>query len=240
MTTTKKTTDASSEKTLVLTTIAHEMRNFVTLIGGSVRLLLRDDIGPLNATQRKILRECQSSSERLNNFIDEIVALSRASRVKLKTAFENVYVTSFIRRVVRKFRGLAQEKDIAIRTRIARTRNPLVRMDQDRIEQVMINLLVNAIQYTEPGGRIEVRVTVPADDLVEVRVEDNGRGLLPEEQEIIFQEYKVGNAVSRENSMGLGLAICKKIIDDHHGRIWAETRNGGGSKFIFTLPVTTP
>jgi signal transduction histidine kinase len=112
-----------------------------------------------------------------------------------------------------------------------------LRADERKIRQVVLNLLSNAIKFTPEGGRIEV-VAVPRDEFVEVSVSDTGVGIAPEDQEAVFEEFRqVGTAAKKVEGTGLGLALSRKFIELHDGRIWLESRVGIGSTFTFSIPV---
>src|SRR2546422_6034252 len=109
--------------------------------------------------------------------------------------------------------------------------------DERKIKQVLLNLLSNAIKFTPEGGRVEVRA-VPVDEHVEVAVSDTGVGIAPEHHEAVFEEFRqVGAAEKRAEGTGLGLALARKFIELHGGRIWVKSQVGTGSTFTFTLPV---
>jgi signal transduction histidine kinase len=112
-----------------------------------------------------------------------------------------------------------------------------VRTDERKIRQVVLNLLSNAIKFTPDGGRIDVRA-LPGDGDVEVSVSDTGVGIAAEDQEAIFEEFRqVGTAAKKVEGTGLGLALSRKFIKLHGGRIWVESQVGRGSTFTFTIPI---
>ena len=112
-----------------------------------------------------------------------------------------------------------------------------VRADERKIKQVILNLLSNAIKFTTEEGRIELRA-VPGDAGVEVSVSDTGVGIAPEDQEAIFEEFRqVGTAAKKVEGTGLGLALSRKFIELHGGRIWVHSQVGVGSTFTFTIPA---
>ena len=114
-----------------------------------------------------------------------------------------------------------------------------IHADERKVRQVVLNLLSNAIKFTPEGGRIEVRA-VPVDGSVEISVTDTGVGIAPEDQEPIFEEFKqVGTAAKKVEGTGLGLALSRRFVELHGGRIWVESEVGVGSTFTFTLPVRT-
>jgi signal transduction histidine kinase len=111
-----------------------------------------------------------------------------------------------------------------------------IRSDERKVKQVLLNLLSNAIKFTPEGGRIEVRAA-PADGMVEVSVTDTGIGIAPEDLETVFEEFRqVGTADKKAEGTGLGLALSRKFIELHGGRIWVTSQVGVGSTFTFTLP----
>ena len=145
----------------------------------------------------------------------------------LPTALDNALV--LIReRAVR--RGITLKR--AIDERLGEMRG-----DERKIKQVVLNLLSNAIKFTPEGGRIGV-AGGPVDGLVEVAVSDTGVGIAPEDQEAVFEEFRqVGAAEKKAEGTGLGLALCRKFIELHGGRIWVKSQVGVGSTFTFTIPV---
>ena len=113
-----------------------------------------------------------------------------------------------------------------------------MRADERKLKQVLLNILSNAIKFTPEGGRIEVRA-MPMDGSVEVSVTDTGVGIAPEDQEAVFEEFRqVGTADKKVEGTGLGLALSRKFIELHGGRIWVKSEVGKGSTFRFTLPLS--
>ncbi len=113
----------------------------------------------------------------------------------------------------------------------------MIRADERKVKQVLLNLLSNALKFTPEGGRIDVRAAV-SDSMVEVSVADTGVGIAPEDQEAVFEEFRqVGMADKKVEGTGLGLALSRKFIELHGGRIWVNSEVGRGSTFTFTLPV---
>jgi two-component system sensor histidine kinase KdpD len=110
------------------------------------------------------------------------------------------------------------------------------------MEQVLINLIKNAIQYTPEGGGIEVTATAVShfSPAVKVSVADSGAGIPAKDRRKIFREFMIGKNSHNGEAVGLGLAVCKKIVEAHNGKIWLESAKGTGNRFIFTLPMTKP
>ena len=113
-----------------------------------------------------------------------------------------------------------------------------IKADERKIKQVLLNLLSNAIKFTPEGGRITVQAT-PKNGHVEVSVRDTGIGIAPEDQGAVFEEFRqVGSSAAKQQGTGLGLALCRKFIELHGGKIWVDSEVGTGSTFIFALPAT--
>ena len=109
--------------------------------------------------------------------------------------------------------------------------------DQRKVKQVLLNLLSNAVKFTPEGGRIEVRAGI-ADGDAEIAVTDTGSGIAPEDHDAVFEEFRqVGTAERKAEGTGLGLALCRKFVELHGGRIWVKSDLGHGSTFTFTIPV---
>src|SRR5262249_3027784 len=113
----------------------------------------------------------------------------------------------------------------------------MIRADERKVKQVVLNLLSNAIKFTPEGGRIDVRAAMN-EELVEVSVADTGVGIAPEDQDKVFEEFRqVGTADKKVEGTGLGLALSRRFVELHGGRIWVKSVVGEGSTFTFTLPV---
>ena len=113
----------------------------------------------------------------------------------------------------------------------------IIRADERKLKQVLLNLLSNALKFTPEGGKIDVRAAVN-DGVAEISVTDTGVGIAPEEQEAVFEEFRqVGTAAKKVEGTGLGLTLCRKFVELHGGRIWVKSHAGQGSTFTFTLPV---
>ena len=113
-----------------------------------------------------------------------------------------------------------------------------IRADQRKVKQVLLNLLSNAVKFTPEGGRIDVRAGF-ADGTAEISVTDTGIGIAPEDHDAVFEEFRqVGAADKKAEGTGLGLALCRKFVELHGGRIWVKSQVGSGSTFTFTLPLS--
>jgi two-component system sensor histidine kinase GlrK len=224
--------------------VSHELRTPLTAIQEGTALLLEEVPGPLSASQREILQVVRSHGERLYHSLSSMLDLSKMEAGMM----EYVRVLSDLRllidRSVETVRLAAQKKDIQLQIESVSSL-PLLSCDEQRMQQVLDNLLVNAVKFTSERGTVTVSAALKAEEdnprgWVEVRVCDSGPGIPPEEVERIFDKFYQSShhrAVTQRGT-GLGLALVRHIVEAHGGRVWVESRLGEGSTFVFLLPVT--
>jgi signal transduction histidine kinase len=182
------------------------------------------------------LQRIQSNGRHLLGLINDVLDLSKIEAGQLHLSVTTYSMKEVVATVVTATEGLASEKKLALRA-IASENLPTGEGDERRITQVLLNLVGNALKFTEAGG-VEVRASMENDHF-ELSVSDTGPGIPAEERERIFEEFhQLDTSTTRtKGGTGLGLAISKKIIEMHGGRIWVESDFGHGSTFHFTLPV---
>jgi signal transduction histidine kinase len=220
----------------LLAIVSHELRTPVTVIGGYGRILLREEVGSLTPEQRRFLEESNKACRRLDAFIDRLLAGSQVAQ-----GGEVLEVRSGGLRL------LLEEVAERMQPLFAARRSRLVldapdecraRFDPMRIEQVLTNLLDNALKYAGPDATVEVAaraVECGGRPMLEVAVSDDGPGIPPADRQRVFQAYVRGPGAAA-NGLGLGLALCKRIVEGHGGAISIGDRPGGGCRFAFTLP----
>ncbi len=148
-----------------------------------------------------------------------------------------VLVEDVVSEAVEELHGLAQEKNVGV-TSECESPAPVIRADRDKVQQILSNLLQNAIAFTPPGGRVGVHTHVRPDGQVQVSVTDTGEGIPSSETEkIFFPFYRGHSGPQAPRGTGLGLAISKDLVELHGGRIWVESTPGKGSRFVFTMPA---
>ena len=228
---------ASQHKSEFLANMSHELRTPLNAIIGFSEVLSERMFGELNEKQDEYLKDIHASGQHLLSLINDILDLSKieAGRMELEvTAFD---LPAALDNALTLVRERAGRRGIALRQAVDE-RVGEIRADERKLKQVLLNLLSNAIKFTPEGGRIEVRA-VPVDGSVEVSVIDTGVGIAPEDQEAVFEEFRqVGTADKKVEGTGLGLALSRKFVELHGGRIWVKSRVGIGSTFAFTLPLT--
>jgi signal transduction histidine kinase len=228
---------ASRHKSEFLANMSHELRTPLNAIIGFSEVLAARMFGEVNAKQAEYLQDILESGRHLLSLINDILDLSKieAGRMELEPA--DFDLPSAIENALILVRERASRHGIALASTVDE-RLGLIRGDERKVKQVLLNLLSNALKFTPEGGRIDVRAAV-REGWAEVSVADTGVGIAPEDQEAVFEEFRqVGTADKKVEGTGLGLALSRKFIELHGGRIWVESELGRGSTFTFTLPVS--
>jgi signal transduction histidine kinase len=192
--------------------------------------------GELNDKQEEYLKAIYASGQHLLSLINDILDLSKieAGRIELEVTDFNLPAT--LDNALTLVRERAGRRGIVLGLTVDE-RLEQIRADERKLRQVVLNLLSNAIRFAPEGGRIDVRA-VPVDGSVEVSVSDTGVGIAPEDQEAIFEEFRqVGTAARKVKGTGLGLALSRRFIELHGGRIWVQSQVGVGSTFTCTIPM---
>ena len=220
--------------------ISHELRTPLHLIVGFSQMMYASPESYKGVRWTPELRadiqEIQESAQHLLQLIDDVLDLSSIDAARLPISKERTSLAALLQDAVDTARSLLRGRDLYLRLELP-ANLPDVYADPTRIRQVLLNLLNNALRFTEQGG-ITVRALVKADE-VEVVVEDTGIGMAAEQLQEVFTEFHQVDASIRRKygGTGLGLAICKHFVSLHNGRIWAESQIGEGSAFHFTLPL---
>jgi PAS domain S-box-containing protein len=222
-------------KSQLLSTVSHELRTPLASIKGFATTLLREDVQWDENSRREFLSIIDEESDRLSELISNLLDMSRIEAGTLRVEPEPTNLRPIIDETVSAFQVMTHEHQFQTSSP---SELPLVQADPRRARQVLRNLVDNAVKYSPRGGPISITVRKSESDLV-VSVTDRGLGIEPDHLDHIFDRfYQVDSASTREvGGSGLGLSICRAIVEAHGGRIWAESRPGVGSTFYFTLPV---
>lgn len=226
--------------------VSHELRTPLTAIREGTSLLLEEIAGPLTDSQREILGIVYNQSEQLTRCISSILDFSKMQAAMMEYEFTMSDPSGAIGRSVENLRLIALKKGIKLWTDLPESLPPIL-FDERRIEQVLDNLLGNALKFTPEGGEVRVSATMKENEetggpSLEVKVSDTGPGIAEEDKRKIFDQFyqSHGNSGKDRQGTGLGLAIARHIVDAHGGTISVESVSGRGSTFIFTLPVNPP
>ncbi|MDH4209176.1 MAG: ATP-binding protein [Anaerolineae bacterium] len=213
--------------------IAHELRNPLTVMRGNLEAILDGVYEPSEENVASIHQQAIF----LSRLVDDLQELALADAGQLRIEREPVDLAAVIQRAATEGRARAQREGVSIAVDVP-SDLPVLNVDPQRISQVLGNLLDNAIRHSQGGGSVTVRAS-RKEDAVQVDVVDQGTGLSPEELSLVFERFYRGDKARARatGGAGLGLAIVKQLIEAHGGRVWAESTEGQGATFSFTLPI---
>ena len=227
---------ASQHKSQFLANMSHELRTPLNAILGYTELILDSVYGEMPQRARDVLDRVQRNGRHLLGLINDVLDLSKIEAGQLSLSLADYSMQNVVQGVYSAIEPLASEKKIGLKIE-APSDLPSGHGDERRLTQVLLNLVGNAIKFTD-HGEVVIRATA-ADGSFNLSVRDTGPGITATDQVKLFQEFQqVDNSITRKKGgTGLGLAISKRIIEMHGGRIWVESCVGQGSTFSFTLPV---
>jgi signal transduction histidine kinase/CHASE3 domain sensor protein len=227
---------ASRHKSEFLANMSHELRTPMNAILGFTELIQDGVYGEVPSKITAMLERIQANGRHLLGLINDVLDLSKIEAGQLKLENADYALRDVVQTVQASTESLAAEKKLGLRIELPDALPP-ARGDERRLAQVLLNLVGNAIKFTEAG---EVVVSVAVDDTdFEIAVTDTGPGIPPDQQQRIFEEFQQvdSSATRKKGGTGLGLAISKRIIELHGGRIWVESEPGQGSSFRFVIPI---
>ena len=219
----------------LLAALSHDLRTPLTVLVGLADSMSLTKPAPTRE-QDEILRAIQEEARRMSTLVGNLLDMARIESGDVKLNLEWQSLEEVVGSALTASRAMLNQHKIVVR--LPRDL-PLVRFDAMLIERVLVNLLENASKYTPAGSTVTLSAETVADRL-SVSVADDGPGLPPGREEAVFQKFTRGERESATPGVGLGLAICRAIVESHGGRITAVTRPDGGAAFTFTLPLGTP
>jgi signal transduction histidine kinase len=243
--------------TNALASAAHDLKTPLAILNGYMELLASEKLGSLNERQREVLRDMNSSGQRLQHFIQDFLNFSVLETGEMKMQYETGDMNACLSEVCRLWSHRFQEKGLALYF-LANDKLPQFAFDSAKIQRVISNLLENASKFTVAGGTVwlhaepymwERRSTVkgiaserrrqndPLPNSVKVSVSDTGPGIPAEYHIEVFDDFFRLPTESQSDGMGLGLAIARRLVNNMGGKIWVESEPGAGCKFSFIIPL---
>ncbi|HTY07569.1 MAG TPA: ATP-binding protein, partial [Candidatus Edwardsbacteria bacterium] len=215
--------------------LSHDLRNPLSAIIATLELALDGSLGELNENQQQFLTNAMNDSRRMLEMLNDLLDGYKYDAVELKLEKTGFDLAQVVANLIAEFSPLAREREIELLQQMP-IKLP-VTADEGKINRVVSNLLSNALKFTPKQGRILI-AAVEKPTLIEVSVTDNGEGIPPEDRERVFEKfYQVKKRkLGRKTGTGLGLPLCRQLVEAHGGKIWVESQYGKGSTFIFTLP----
>jgi PAS domain S-box-containing protein len=227
--------ESSRLKDEFLATLSHELRTPLNVILGWTRMLLADHLP--DSSRRHALELIDHNAHVQAQLVNDLVDMSRMSTGKLRLELEPMPIVPALEAALDSIRPAALVKGLSIHTSFDVPSDVNVLADDTRLQQVLWNLLSNAVKFTPAGGAVDVN-SARVDGEVRVSVADTGPGIASKDHERIFEEFRQTEAgVEQREGTGLGLALSKRLVELHGGRIWVDSQPGKGSTFVFTLPV---
>ncbi len=240
-------------KTEFISTVSHELRTPLTSVLGFAKIIRKKfgedilpNLGPESRKAERAARQIKdnlgiivSEGERLTELVNDVLDIAKMESGKVEWDMRQAFIPEIIERSVSSTASLIENKRLRLVTDVPADLPPVLG-DRDRLIQVMLNLISNAVKFTDRGF-ITIRARLDGE-AVRVGVEDTGPGIHAKDQELIFEKFKQSGDTLTEKpkGTGLGLPICRQIVERHGGKIWVESRLGHGSVFWFTLPLTPP
>jgi len=227
--------DEERLRNALLSSVSHDLRTPLGVITGAVSTALETpDLA--EPARRELLQSAQEEAQRLHRLVSNLLDITRLESGALDLHTEWTPLEEVVGAALNR-REMATE---AHRVRVSLPEDlPLVAMDGVLMEQLLLNLLDNALKYSPPGSPVDIKAWAAGKSLT-LSVSDQGPGIPEGEEERIFEKLARGQAASNRPGAGLGLAICKGIVTAHHGRIQAVNHPHGGAQFLVTLPLGTP
>ncbi len=227
----------SKMKSEFISIAAHQLRTPLSAIKWTFQMLLEGDVGELTEEQREFIERGSRTNENMVTLINDLLNVSRIEEGRFGYEFEKHSLEKIVEEVIEEKRLKAQEEDVTLNFEKPQTSLPQVRVDPEKITLAIKNLIDNAVKYTFPGGQITVKLKLK-NNAIEFSIADTGVGIPENQMQRLFTKFfRAENAIRLQTEgSGLGLYLVKNIIESHKGKVWAESEEGKGSTFYFTLP----
>lgn len=232
---------ANRHKSAFLANMSHELRTPLNAVIGFSEVLGERIFGELNDKQAEYVGDIHQSGHHLLSLINDILDLAKIEAGRLELQLDAFALPQTIENALVLMKERAARRQVELARELAPDLGE-VTGDERKIKQVLINLLSNAVKFTPAGGRVTVCAARDGDDALRVEVRDTGVGIRPEDQAVIFEEFRQasGDYAQKQEGTGLGLALSRRLVEAHGGRIGVVSAFGQGSTFWFTLPIRGP
>lgn len=219
---------------------AHELRTPLTSIKGYLSVFMDENKGKFNPEQTSFLNRIEIATSQLGSLIGNLLNVSKIERGAISVNREGLDWVAFVKELVDQYQTMARDKGIVLTLATPQQTLPPINADKTRMNEVLSNLISNAIEYTDSGGKVEILTELGQNQII-THVKDSGRGIPKEAIPNLFNKFfRVSTALDKSSNSkgtGLGLYIAKSIVELHHGKIWVESELGKGSTFSFSLPI---
>lgn len=228
----------NENKSDIISMTAHQLRTSLSALKWIFKMFIDEDIGKLTTEQGGFIQKAYNSNERMLVLVNDLLTLSHTEDASVSYNFKKVDILYLIEQVLFDFSGETNKKEIELIFLKPESQVPSVDCDESMIRVVLQNLVENSIKYSNQGGKVFVSLK-QKDNNILISVHDTGIGIKEEDKENIFKKfYRAPNAQEKENiGSGLGLFTTKNIVEKHHGKIWFENAQGGGTTFSVSLPI---
>ncbi|MFH1047829.1 MAG: ATP-binding protein [Patescibacteria group bacterium] len=246
---TEKLDEKVREQRDAMSYMAREIRTPLNVFRWSLEMLRFGDVGALNNEQMELLEQMNQTNERIRKLVNELLEVARLEQGRIELKQEQILLTDLIDEIAGKFAVRAREKKIDFYWKHPEKELPSVIGDRVRLNEVLSHLIVNAIKFTEDGGHIEISLATAEESgpqhqskgrYLLITIKDNGRGIPKKEQNRIFSKFYRSSTVVKDEieGTGLGLYLSKHFIEMHGGEIWFESKEGDGTIFRLTIPLS--
>ncbi|AKB79631.1 Two component system histidine kinase [Methanosarcina horonobensis HB-1 = JCM 15518] len=227
---------ANRAKTTFIVNMSHELRTPLNAVIGFSDLLLSETFGPLNEKQKRYAENISKSGNHLLDVINDVLDISRLELGNIELYYETVDIPAVIEEVQRVLSSLSAGKNIRIEYKVEKGLKTII-VDKVKFKQILYNLLNNAIKFSSEGGKVNISAELK-EDIVEISVKDEGIGINEADYERVFHPFvQIDESISRKHGgVGLGLALVKRFVELHGGKVWVKASPGKGSTFTFRIP----
>ena len=227
---------ANRAKTTFIVNMSHELKTPLNAVIGFSDLLLTETYGPLNEKQKRYTENISNGGNHLLSVVNSVLDISRLELGNIELYYEKVDLVGIIEEVKRVLSPLSSEKNISIEYNIEQGLKTII-VDRVKFKQILYNILNNAITFSFKGGKVHIAAEL-REDMVEISVTDEGIGIQEADYERVFQPFvQIDESISKKHGgIGIGLALVKKFVEFHRGKVWVKATPGKGSTFTFRIP----